>query len=121
MTLSPYRTCRVHVILVSIILLTGGSVGKESTCNAGDLSLIPGLGRSPEGGHGNPLQYSYLENSHGPRSLAGYSPWGHKELDATEQLNTAYFVNSPHEGNPINDPGLQILRIVPMVMHVATE
>ena len=40
----------------------GSSAGKESTCNAGDLGLIPGLGRSPGGGHGNPLQYSYLEN-----------------------------------------------------------
>ena len=41
----------------------GGSDGKESFCNAGDLGLIPGLGRSPGGGHGNPLQYSCLENS----------------------------------------------------------
>ena len=40
----------------------GGSDGKESSCNAGDLDLIPGLGRSPGGGHGNPLQYSCLEN-----------------------------------------------------------
>ena len=40
----------------------GRSVGKESTCNAGDLGLIPGLGRSPGGGHGNPPQYSCLEN-----------------------------------------------------------
>ena len=39
-----------------------GSVSKESACNAGHLSLIPGLRRSPEGGHGNPLQYSCLEN-----------------------------------------------------------
>ena len=38
-------------------------VGKESACNAGDPSLIPGLGRSPEEGNGNPLQYSCLENS----------------------------------------------------------
>ena len=38
------------------------SVGKESACNAGDLGLIPGSGRSPGGGHGNPLQYSCLEN-----------------------------------------------------------
>ena len=36
--------------------------GKESACNAGDLGLIPGLGRSRGGGHGNPLQYSCLEN-----------------------------------------------------------
>ena len=41
----------------------GDLVGKESTCNAGDLISIPGLGRSPGGGHGNPLQYSCLENS----------------------------------------------------------
>ena len=41
----------------------GGSDGKESACNAGDLGLIPGSGRSPGGGHGNPLLYSYLENS----------------------------------------------------------
>ena len=41
----------------------GGSNGKESACNAGDPSLIPGLGRSPGEGNGNPLQYSCLENS----------------------------------------------------------
>ena len=40
-----------------------GSAGKESTCNAGDLGLIPGLGRSPGEGKGYPLQYSGLENS----------------------------------------------------------
>ena len=40
-----------------------GSTGKESACNVGDLSLIPGLGRSPGEGNGNPLQYSGLENS----------------------------------------------------------
>ena len=44
------------------------------------MSLIPGLGRSPGEGNGNPLQYSCLEKSHGRRSLVGYSPWGHKEL-----------------------------------------
>ena len=54
----------------------GGSDGKESACNVRDLGLIPGLGRYPGGGHGNRLQYSCLENPHGQRSLAGYSPWG---------------------------------------------
>ena len=39
-----------------------GSDSKESACNVGDLGSIPGLGRSPGGGHGNPLQYSCLEN-----------------------------------------------------------
>ena len=66
----------------------GGSVGKESACNAGDLGLIPGLGRSPGGGHGNPLLDFYLENPHGQRSLVGCSPWGPKESDTTEWLST---------------------------------
>ena len=59
----------------------GGSEGKESTCNA---DSIPGLGRSLGEGHGNPLQYSCLENPHGQRSLAGYSSWDRKESDTTE-------------------------------------
>ena len=61
----------------------GSSDSKESTCSAGDLDLIPELGRSPGGGRGNPLQYSCLENPHGQRSMAGYSTWGCKELDTT--------------------------------------
>ena len=44
-------------------IFPGNSAGKESTCKAGDLGSIPGLGRSPGGGHGNPLQYYDLENS----------------------------------------------------------
>ena len=67
--------------------IPGGSDGKESACYEGDLGSIPGLGRSPEGGHDNPLQYSYLENPHGQRSLAGYSPRGCKESDMTERLS----------------------------------
>ena len=47
------------------------SVGKESACKAGDLGLILALGRSPEGGYGNPLHYSCLEKPHGQRSLMG--------------------------------------------------
>ena len=61
----------------------------------GDLGLIPGLGRSPGGGHGNPLQYSCLENPIGQRILAGYSPWGHKESDTTEPLSTAQHPHFP--------------------------
>ena len=52
----------------------------------GDLGSIPGSGRSPGEGHGNPLQYSCLENPHGQRSLAGYRPWDHKESDTTKRL-----------------------------------
>ena len=61
---------------------------KESACNARDLGSIPGSQRSSGGGHGNPLQYSYLENPHGQRSLAGRSPWGRTESDTIEQLNS---------------------------------
>ena len=61
---------------------------EEITCNTGDLHSTPGSGRTPGEGYGNPLQYSYLENSHEQRSLAGYSPWGLNESDTTEQLNT---------------------------------
>ena len=63
----------------------GGSEGKESAYNAGDLSSIPGLGRSPGEESGKPLQYSCLEKSHGERSLVGYSilawkiPWMEEE------------------------------------------
>ena len=56
-------------------------------CNAGaagDLGSIPGLGRSPGGGHDNPLQCSYLENPYGQTSLVGYSPWGRQESEMTE-------------------------------------
>ena len=56
--------------------LPGGSDSKEPACNARDLGSIPGLGRCPGGGHGNPLQYACLENPHGQRSLVGCSPWG---------------------------------------------
>ena len=57
----------------------GGSDGKASACNAGDLGLIPGLGRSPQEGNGNPIQYSCLENSMDGGGWRGYSPWDHRE------------------------------------------
>ena len=66
----------------------GGSAVKNPPANAGDVDLIPGLGRSPGGGHGNPLQYSCLENPYGQRSLVGYSPLDSEESDTTELLNT---------------------------------
>ena len=55
---------RFNLSNIVILGLPGGSDGKESTCNVGDLDLIPGLGRSPGGGHGNP-----------PVFLPGESPW----------------------------------------------
>ena len=79
----------IPLILNSSSTTTGfsdGSVDKESVRNAGGLGSVPGWGRSPGGGHGNPLQYSCLENPHGQRSLAGYSPRCCKESDMDEQL-----------------------------------
>ena len=60
---------------------------KNPPGNAGDVSLTSGLGRSPGVGNVNPFQYSCLEIFHGQRSLAGYSPWGRKELDTAERLS----------------------------------
>ena len=71
--------------------LPDDSDGKEFAYSAGDLGLIPGLGRSPGGGHGNPVQCSCLENPHGQRSLTGYRPGGHKKLDTTDQLSTQHW------------------------------
>ena len=73
----------------------GGSDGKASAYNVGDLGSIPGLGRSPGEENGNPLQYSWRRKwqptpvflpgkSHGQRSLVGYSPWYCKESDMIE-------------------------------------
>ena len=53
----------LHVWTLLSLGFSGGPAGKESTCNAGDLHSIPGLGRSPGEGNGYPLQYSGLENS----------------------------------------------------------
>ena len=73
-------------VRISSVLLScfpGGSDDKESACNAGDLSLTPGSGRSPGGGHGNPLQYSWLEN---PTDRGAWWATVHEvtESDATE-------------------------------------
>ena len=76
---------------------SGGSDHKGSACNARGLDSIFPLGRSPGGGPGNPLQYSCLENPHGQRSLAGYCPWGCKELDTTKHStqNKIYLQKNP--------------------------
>ena len=61
----------------------GGSDGKESACNAGDLGLIPRLGRSLEEGMAT-IPVFLPGDLHGQRSLVGYSPWGRRESDMTE-------------------------------------
>ena len=63
----PTHNCPKYILI--LFFFPGGSDGKASACNVGNLGLIPGLGRSPGEGNGNSLQYSYLENPHGQRSL----------------------------------------------------
>ena len=63
-------------------------MAKESACNAGDLGSIPGLGRSPGGGNGNPLQYSCLENSMGRRA---WKPTAYGVAKSKTQLNEHLF------------------------------
>ncbi|CAI9173973.1 unnamed protein product [Rangifer tarandus platyrhynchus] len=80
-----------YVILdFPITSVLSGSGGKESSCSVGDPGSVPGLGRSPGEGKGNPLQYSCLGKSHGQRSLVGYSVWGCKESDTTEQRTLSH-------------------------------
>ena len=64
-----------------------------SAGDARDASSVLGLGRSPGEGNGNPLQYS-SGKAHGRRSLAGYSPWGLRELKMTEQLSMQYWIRT---------------------------
>jgi len=86
-TANIFCTNRVQTNNKEVQHLLGGSHGKESTYNVGDLGSIPGSEGSPEGGHDNLLQYSCLENPLGQRSLAGYSPRGRTEVDMTERQN----------------------------------
>ena len=67
------------------MVFPGGSDGKESTCTAGDLSSIPGLGRSPGGGRDNPTTVFLPGESHGQKSLVVYSPWDYKWSDMAER------------------------------------
>ena len=61
----------------------------------GDSGSVPGLGRSPGEGNGNPLQFSCLENPHGQRGLGGYSPRGRTESDTTERLTLSLIHQTP--------------------------
>ena len=68
--------------------LPGGSEGKACVYNERHLGSIPGLGRFPGEGNGNPLQYSCLENPMDKRAWCRlHYPWGHNELGTTERLN----------------------------------
>ena len=95
----PHSRSLLFAYFIGSSMFLGASqvalVVKNLPDSAGDIrdsGSIPGLGRSPGGGHGNPLLYSCLENPHGQRSLAGYSPWSHKESDATELTQHSHSV-----------------------------
>ena len=70
------------------------------------MGLIPGLGRSPGGGRGNPLQYFCLGESHGQRSLVGYSPWDHTEWDTTEATEHKQAHSMPESKDVLKNNGL---------------
>ena len=72
-----------NVVNYIILDFPGGSDGKASVYNAGDLGSIPGLGRFPGEGNGNPLQYSCLEN---PMDGGAWCPQGCKESNTTEHI-----------------------------------
>ena len=72
---------------------------KESACNAGDPGSIPGSGRFPWRREQLPNLVFLPRESHGQRSLAAYSLWGHKESDTTEQLTLSLFFSVPHTVN----------------------
>ena len=87
----------VLTLIINTHCLPGGASHKNPQANTGDITdvgWIPGSVRSLGGAHGNPLQYSCLEESHAQGSLAGYSPWSRKELDTTEQLNCNNNINT---------------------------
>ena len=69
----PWRRDRLPIPVY--LGFPGGSDGKESACNVGDLGSIPELGQSPGEGNSHLFQYSCLGKFHGQRSLAGYSAW----------------------------------------------
>ena len=77
-------------------------VVKNPPAHAGDIrniGSIPGSGRSPGGGHGNPFQFSCMENPMDKRSLVGYSPQGHRELDMTEVTEHTHTHTRAGEGS----------------------
>ena len=81
-----YTYTRVHMHIIHLVYMCVCEVQRRDIRNAGS---VLGLGRSRGAGHGNPLEWSCLENPHGQRSRAGYGPWGPTESDTTEVVEHA--------------------------------
>ena len=92
----------------------GGSDGKTFVYNVGDPGSIPGLGRSPGEGNGNPLQYYCLVKSRVQRILVGYRPWDRKESDMTERLHFHFPLRIPSLGGASSlSPAFSVLFWLP--------
>ena len=92
------------------------SVGKESACNSGDLGLIPGLGRSPENGNGNPLQYYCLKNpmDRGARQATVHGLTRVRHAAAAKSLQSCPTLCDPIDGSPPGSsvPGILQTRVL---------
>ena len=114
--ISIYIKIYIYIIYIYIWDFPGSSASKESACNVEDLDLIPGLGRSPARGHGNPLQYSYLEKPHGQSNLVDYSPC-FKQLNTIQWLNNrqqrwSVFARTSYYGKPRNfSPNAVVIKL----------
>ena len=80
------------IINIALDNFPGGSDGKESACNAEDMSSIPGLGRSPVEENGKPTPLFLPGESYGQRNLRGSRPWACKELDTTDWLTLHFWM-----------------------------
>ena len=94
-----------------------GSAGKESPCKVEDLGSIPGLGKSPGEGYGNPFQYPFLEK----RSLVGCNQWGRKESGMTERLKLTYTSTKATYHNRLNaeaEMRIQLFSVKPDIREI---
>ena len=99
------------------ILQPCSSVGKESACSAGNPGSIPGLGKSPGEGYGNPFQYPFLEK----RSLVGCNQWGRKESGMTERLKLTYTSTKATYHNRLNaeaEMRIQLFSVKPDIREI---
>ena len=94
MGIFPCQKIQSYIILMGFFPWWFNGKKKKPLANARDMGLIPGLGRSPGEGSGNPLQDSCLGNPMDRRSLVGYSPWGLKRVEHNSGTKQQHYFNS---------------------------